>query len=100
MRLIPTSGFPNLNQEVPMASTAPAAAARFVLTKIMAMSVLAAVVEPGLKPNQPSQRMNTPRAARGMLCPRIGRTAPSLPYLPRRGPRTMAPASAAQPPTE
>ena len=53
---------------------APAAAARLVLTKIMAMSLLAAVVEPGLKPNHPSQRMKTPRAASGMLWPRIGLT--------------------------
>ena len=34
---------------------------------IMAISVFAAVVEPGLNPNQPSQRMKTPRAARGRL---------------------------------
>ena len=97
---MPTSGFPNFIHDVSMARTAPAAAARLVLTKIMAISLFAAVVEPGLKPNQPSQRMNTPRAASGMLCPRIGLTFPSLVYLPSRGPRTMAPARAAQPPTE
>ena len=83
-----------------MARTEPAAAARLVLTKIMAMSLLAAVVEPGLNPNQPSQRINTPRAARGKLWPKIGLILPSLVYLPIRGPRTMAPARAAQPPTE
>jgi len=64
---MPASGFPNFTQAVNMAKTAPAAAARLVLTKIMAISVLAAVVEPGLKPNHPNQRIKTPKAARGML---------------------------------
>ncbi len=41
-RLMPASGFPNLNQAVNMASTAPVA--RLVLTKIMAMPLLAAYV--------------------------------------------------------
>ncbi len=94
LRLMPISGLPNLIQEANMARMQPAAAARLVLTKIMAMSLLAAVVEPGLNPNQPSHRMKTPRAASGMLCPRMGLTLPSLPYLPMRGPSTMAPARA------
>ena len=66
-KLMPTSGFPNLIHEINMAKIAPAAAARLVLTKIMAILLSAVVVEPGLKPNQPSQRINTPRAARGIL---------------------------------
>jgi hypothetical protein len=41
----------------------PAAAARFVLTAILAISVFAAVVLPGLNPNQPNQRINTPSVA-------------------------------------
>src|SRR6056297_513799 len=99
-KLIPTSGFLNLIQEVAMANTAPVAAARLMVTKIMAMEVSAVVVEPGLNPNHPSHRINTPRAANGMLWPRIGRIAPFFPYFPSLGPNTMAPASAAHPPTE
>jgi hypothetical protein len=66
-KLMPASGLPNLIQDVNMARTAPVVATRWVLTKIMAMSLLAAVVDPGLKPNQPNQRINTPRAASGMF---------------------------------
>jgi len=66
-RLMPASGFLNLIQAVTIARITPAAAARLVFTKIKAMSLLAAVVEPGLKPNQPSHRINTPRAASGRL---------------------------------
>ncbi len=99
-RLMPISGFLKITQEVSMPATQPAQAARLVLTKIMAISVLPAVVEPGLKPNQPSQRMNTPTAAMGRLWPGMALTSPFLPYLPNRGPMTMAPASDAQPPME
>src|SRR3989339_619523 len=66
-KLMPTSGLPNFIQEIIMAMIDPAAAARFVFTKIMAVSLLAAVVEPGLNPNQPSQRIKTPMAAKGIL---------------------------------
>jgi hypothetical protein len=34
--------------------------------------MVAAIVLPGLKPNQPNQRMKTPSAVSGMLWPRIG----------------------------
>ncbi len=57
-------------------------------------------VLPGLKPNQPKARMNVPRMARIRLWPGIVLAEPSLLYLPIRGPRTIAPASAHQPPTE
>ena len=70
LRLILISGFPNLIQDVIMARTAPVAAARFVFTKIMAISLLAAVVEPGLKPNHPSQSMKTPKAAKKSTAPK------------------------------
>src|SRR3546814_9976297 len=56
--------------------------------------------EAPLKPNQPSQRIKVPRVASGKLAPGIGWTLPLGPYLPLRGPRMMAPVSAAQPPTE
>src|SRR3954454_21384694 len=48
-------------------------------------------VEPGLKPNQPSHRMITPRPNSGMLWPGIARGLPSGPDLPWREPeRTRA----------
>src|SRR6056297_62976 len=73
-----------------------------VLAKIRDTSAMSAAdpmasCEPPLKPNQPSHRMNVPSVARARLEPGIGLTRPSL-YLPRRGPSTMAPASAAKPP--
>ena len=55
---------------------------------------------PGLKPNQPKARMNVPRIARIWLWPGIVLAEPSLLYLPIRGPSTIAPARAHQPPTE
>ncbi len=56
--------------------------------------------EPPLKPNQPSQRMNMPSVASARFEPGKGLTRPPGPYLPVRAPSTIAPASAAQPPTE
>src|SRR6056297_4251738 len=87
------------------AATAPDAAAMLVLAKmrltsVMSPTVPAASCDPPLKPNQPSHRMNVPSVARARFDPGMGFTLPSLPYLPRRGPSTMAPARAAQPPTE
>jgi len=87
------------------AVTAPAAAAILVLAKMRLTSLTSPTVpiascEPPLKPNQPSHRMKVPKVARARFEPGIGCTRPSLPNLPRRGPSTMAPAKAAQPPTE
>ena len=86
------------------ATMEPAAAAMFVFAKIRPTSVMSPTVpaancEPPLKPNQPSHRMNVPSVASARLEPGIGFVLPSL-YLPIRGPSTMAPAKAAQPPTE
>src|SRR6056297_2542518 len=86
------------------AATAPPAAAVLVLAKMRLTSATSptlpmASCEPPLNPNQPSHRMNVPRVASARLEPGIGLTLPSLLYLPRRGPSTMAPARAAQPPT-
>ena len=94
------SGFPNRIQEMKVVVTAAAAAARFVL---MAMSEMAspsptARLEPGLKPNQPNQRMNTPSEASGTEWPGMGFELPSALKRPRRGPRIMAPTSAVAPP--
>ena len=80
---------------------AAAAAAVLVVTAISAMaSASAAIVLPGLKPNQPNQRTKQPIVAAVMLWPGIALTLPSLPYLPMRGPRMMTPVRAAQPPIE
>ena len=86
------------------AATAPAAAAVLVLEKIRLISATLPDVsiyscDPPLKPNQPSQRINVPKVANARFEPGIGFTLPSL-YLPKRGPRMIAPVKAAQPPTE
>src|SRR5208337_3242273 len=56
-------------------------------------------VEPGLKPIQPNKRMKVPITTKARLCAGKARGLPSLPYLPRRGPRMMASAMAQKPPT-
>ena len=84
-----------------MAPIIPAAAASDVVTKTSETSAGSALkTEPPLNPYQPSQSKKTPIAASGMLWPETGLILPSSRYLPRRGPRTMMPARAAQPPTE
>ena len=55
-------------------------------------------VDAPLKPNQQNQRINTPRAANVMLCPKIAFGLPFLSYLPIRGPRIAAPIIAQTPP--
>src|SRR6056297_692067 len=104
-RTIVRSGFLYISCVRISAVTAPAAAAMLVLAKMRDTSETSPTVpiascEPPLKPNQPSHRMNVPNVASARLEPGIGWTLPSLSYLPRRGPSTMAPARAAQPPTE
>src|SRR5262245_52766194 len=56
------------------------------------------IAEPGLKPNQPKNRMIVPSTPSGMLCPGIVLALPSLLNLPMRGPSTMAIASPTAPP--
>ena len=67
LRLMEMSGFLNRNQDVIMAAMAPAAAARLVVMAMKPIASPPAVVLPGLNPNQPNHRMNTPSAASGML---------------------------------
>jgi hypothetical protein len=66
------SGLPNLNHDTVMVATAPAAAERNVFIAMRAMEPSPVVVEPGLNPNQPTKRMNTPSAASVRLWPGIG----------------------------
>ena len=79
--------------------SAPPAEASMVFTATTPMRRSPpARVEPALKPNQPKARMKQPVIAIGMWCPGIAFGEPSLLNLPRRGPRTIAPATAATPP--
>jgi hypothetical protein len=86
-----------------MAEIEPPAPASIVATATMPMrrlpEPLAPSVEPGLKPNQPNARMKVPMAAMFRLWPGKTLEEPSLLYLPRRGPNTIAPPRAANPPT-
>ncbi len=94
------SGLPNLVQTYSIAVKAPAAPASMVFTAMTAMRRSPpASVEPALKPNQPNARMKVPATAIGMLWPGIALGVPSFVNLPIRGPSTIAPASAATPPT-
>ena len=80
---------------MPSAPSTPAAAAMFVTSRTSVKRPSSAPsVEPGLKPNQPSHRISTPRPKSGMLCPGIARGLPSAPYLPLRGPRCSSAARA------
>ena len=94
---------PRIGRDTASAATTPAAAARFVLTRIWLIATASAALprascEPPLKPNQPSQRMKTPSVTTRMLEGGVGLTLPSRRNLPSRGPTTSTPASAAQPP--
>ena len=95
-----TSGLPVFSHTTAPAASVLAAAAMAVLSATTITTPSAASSEPALNPNQPSHRMNTPRIVIGMEWPGIGRGMRPGPYLPRRGPRNMAPMSAAQPPVE
>jgi len=78
------------------AVTAPAAAARLVVTTTSAKWRLVALrVEPGLNPNQPNQRMKTPSWESGMLWPGIAFGFLFRSYLPIRGPSRSRPANPA-----
>src|SRR5262245_50076866 len=97
---IPRSGLPSHIQFSAVAESKAVNAAVFVVMKMCAIAFgSAAIVEPGLNPNQPSHRTKQPMTPEVMLWPGIGLTLPPGPYLPRRGPSTRMPASAAQPPT-
>ena len=98
--IMPGSGLPVLACMMNIAATAPNAAAIAVLVATMAnCTSVAAKVEAALKPNQPNSRMKQPSMAIGMWWPGSVLADPSLLNLPMRGPSTMAPASAATPPT-
>ena len=97
--------FPCISRAVTIAASTPPQAARLVLTNITAIQVTSAAepnlsCEPPLKPNQPSQRMNTPSVTSGILEAGVARTVPSSRNFPSLGPTKITPARAAQPPVE
>ena len=70
--IIERSGFLTTIHDVTTAPRTPAAAARFVFSATYAKNptppeVGRSRVEPGLKPNQPNQRMSTPSVVNAML---------------------------------
>src|SRR3989338_6356715 len=100
-KVIPKSVFPNKTHDATVALNIAAAAAVLVVMQICDIAFgSAAIVEPGLNPNQPSHRTNVPIVARLRLCPGIGFIEPSSLYFPNLGPSIITPANAAQPPIE
>ena len=74
------SGLPNSVQEMKVVVMAADAAARFVLIAIREIASPSPTdsADPGLKPNHPNQRMNTPSEASGTeWAPVSGFTVPS-----------------------
>ena len=63
LSVVPTSGLANFLHETSMAKIEPLHAAKNVFTAMRETVPSAVVVEPALKPNQPKNRMNTPKAA-------------------------------------
>ena len=99
-----TSGLPFLIQVKIMVTQVATAGAIVVVTNIEASEEPSHAAAP-LKPYQPNHRMKQPSAPRVMEWPGMALTfltlpAPSLIYLPSRGPTMIAPISAVIPPTE
>src|SRR5262245_19926204 len=64
LSVIPRSGLPSKSQQVSVAVSVAAAAAVFVVTAISAIALgSAAIVLPGLKPNQPNHSTKQPIVA-------------------------------------
>ena len=100
---IDTSGFLYFTQVKTIHTTVATAGAIVVVTNTEPSCSTEVAAAP-LKPYQPSQRMNTPRAPIGRLCPGKALTDVifpllSLPNFPIRGPRKAAPIRAQSPPT-
>ena len=101
LSVMPRSGLPSKIQAVAVAASVPAAAAVLVVNTMLQIAVgSTAIVLPGLKPNQPSQRIKQPIVAAVIVVAGDGVDLAVGPYLPMRGPRMNTPVRAAQPPTE
>ena len=83
-----------------MATTPPKPPEMIVFEMMCAKSGVPAVVEPPLKPIQPTHSRIAPMVASTALCPVIGSGLPFSSNRPMRGPMTMIAANATQPPTE
>ena len=98
--IIDRSGFLITSHEVMTAPRTPAAAARFVFSATYAKkptppkSTLS--VEPGLKPNQPNQRMITPSVVNAMLWPGMALGFPSCRELADPRPEQERPGEAGE----
>ena len=100
LRIRLRSGFASSGHATIVPETQAAAPAMAVFSAIRAIaSASAAMVLPALNPNHPSQRMKAPSVAAVMLCAGTGTASPLGRYLPSRGPSTITPLNAAQPPT-
>ena len=104
LRLEASPKRPKIGRATITAAIRPAAPARLVLARTLLMITASAGVdsascEPALNPNQPSQRIKTPRVTTSTLDGGVAFTLPSDRNLPRRGPTTSSAASAALPPT-
>ena len=100
---IETSGFPYLTH-VNIMHTTVATAGATVVVRYTEPRVATSVAAAPLKPYQPSQRINTPRAAITRLWPGKALTFITLPFLslsnlPILGPNIQAPIRAQIPPT-
>ena len=103
LRHIETSGLPYLIQVKIIHTTVATAGAIVVVTNISPSCGTLVAAAP-LKPYHPSQRINTPKAPIGILCPGNALTFVTFPFssfsnLPILGPSIAAPTSAQIPPT-
>ena len=94
----PTSGRPKRYQLKPRAASAPVAPASVVFTKICGTFWENPRLLPPLNPYHPNHKSKTPRVARGMFCPWMGRALSEK--RPMRGPIIITAAKATHPPTE
>src|SRR5205085_10080317 len=98
---IPRSYFFDLGytQNIATIPAAHAANVVFAATRPIPAKSSADSVDPGLNPYQPNQRITVPIAPRFRSCGGRGPPPSRLNFRPSRGPSTMAPASAMNPPT-
>src|SRR6266851_10210035 len=85
-------------QNIAVNPAAQAASVVLVATRPMPSKSIAESVLPGLNPYQPNHRRRPPAAAIVRSCGSMGPPPSRLNRRPRRGPRTIAPASSIKPP--
>src|SRR5713101_1217026 len=85
-------------QNIAVNPAAHAARVVLVATRPMPSKSIADSVLPGLKPYQPNHRISPPETAIVKSCGSMGAPPSRLNVRPKRGPRTMEPARAMNPP--